>query len=459
MHANSLRHRLLKQLLWPLILILLMGAVFAYQFALRASSDANDLGLLDDALDLAKQVEVYQGKMTLKLPLAAQQMLLANNDDHVTYAAWDETGHLFSGDPRLLKLRMPRDDENHLFQNLILGDEESRDVVLRANANGKTMFIAVSQTTHGRNQLSDKIFLGLLLPEALLALISIIAILFGVRRGLSPVELLRDEIGNRSPHDLRSIDEAHAPLELRPIVHVINDLFTKLTTTFASHRRFIADAAHQLRTPLAALRSQIEVGLEQHPEDTKVLLQKLLATTQRTSHLANQLLSLARLEHTEQQLHEKALLDLQDVVREATVDFVAPAAQKKIDLNFLIAPSHVHGNSLLLRELVANLLDNAIRYTAIGGHIVVRLQTESDCCVLMVEDDGPGVPEAELENLGKPFHTLATSRSDGCGLGLAIVLEIARIHGAKVIFGHGQDNHGLSVRVEFHRNQAVKIHS
>ena len=455
MPSPSLRRRLLNQLLWPLIPILLTGAVFAYQFALRASADANDLGLLGDALDLSKQIKVNQGEMTLDLPSAAQQMLLAHNNDHLTYAAWNEAGQQFAGDSRLLKLGIPKADESHLFQNLILDGEENRGVVLRTNTEGKPTFVAITQTYHGRNQLSDKIFFGILLPEALLALIAITAILFGVQRGLSPVELLRDEIGRRSPNDLRPLDETLAPQELRPIIHIINNLFAKLIIRFASHRRFIADAAHQLRTPLAALRSQLEVNLEQPPEDTKLLLKQLLVTTERTSHLANQLLSLARLEHTDSSPYEQALLDLQDVVRAVTVDFVAPAAQKSIDLNFEIAPSLVHGNASLLRELMANLLDNAIRHTPHGGHIVVRLRTEHDSCVFTVEDDGPGVPPTELENLGKPFYTLGSSRPDGCGLGLAIVLEIARIHGAKASFGLGLDNHGLSACVEFHRYQAT----
>jgi two-component system sensor histidine kinase TctE len=449
MHTDSLRRQLLVRLLWPLAIILLLGSVFAYFFALHSAVNAYDLGILNDALDISRQVEVRQGRMTLNLPTAARQMLQTNNEDRVSYAAWDENGQVFAGNPKLQMADMLNPDENHLFQDIELEGEEQRALLLRDKAEGRVFYVAVAQTVHGRDHLTGGIFASILIPEALLALVSIVVILLGVRRGLSPVELLRDEITSRSSNDLRPIEEITAPAELTPIIHGINELLGNLASAFASHRRFIADAAHQLRTPLAALSSQIEVALEDPPADEKALLRQLLATTQRTTHLANQLLSLARLEHTEQFMYEVAAVELQQVLLETAADFVTLSARKGVELEFDLQPCRVAGSPLMLRELLSNLLDNAVRYTPAGGQVRVSMQTIAQHICLSIEDSGPGVPEEELAKLGTPFHRLPSDQTEGCGLGLAIVREIARLHGAEIFFARGADGHGLQVRIKF----------
>lgn len=445
----SLYQLLLRWLLGPLIIILLAGSVLAYLFSLRAAMNVYDLGLLDDALDLSKQVVVRDGKMQLALPPAALQMLQENNDDRVTYAAWDDRGHVFSGTPALFDSQGLPTEGVHRFRDLTLNGEQNRAIFMRGRAGGSAFFIAVAQTLHGRDRLRDGIFASILLPEALLALVSVAVILFGVRFALAPVKLLRNEIVSRSSADLRPIDEASAPAELFPVVHGINELLANLAHSFASHRRFIADAAHQLRTPLASLSSQIEVALEKPPSDVRTLLRELLATTQRTTHLANQLLSLARLEHTESSMLEVAAVSLERVCREASADFVTQAARKGVDLEFALESCQVRGSPLMLRELLANLLDNAIRYTPAGGRVEVALKRQQDLVFLTVEDNGPGVAEAEWPRLGTPFHRLTPEFPEGCGLGLAIVREIARLHEAHIVFGRNAAGQGLKVSVHF----------
>lgn len=441
----SLRRQLLRRLLWPFIVILLLGMSVAYVFAVRAATHATDLGLLDDAIDLAEQVDVKQGKIALELPLAAEQMLIANNDDREAYAAWDSKGVLISGDPRLMLLGTPSIDENQRFADFSLNNEANRAVILRRVIKNMTLFIAVAQTKHSRNRMSREIFIGLLTPEILLMLAAIIVIMFGVRRGLTPVERLRDVITSRSPNDLSYIDETSAPAELRPIIHGVNELLDKLSKALSDHRRFIADAAHQLRTPLAALSSQIEVSLEQPTTDTRTMLNQLLMTTRRTSHLANQLLSLARLEHTEHSACDKVVLHLHEVVREAAADLVSQAARKDIDIDFDLQPCMVKGSPILLRELLANLFDNAVRYVPQGGLVSVGLHVAGMLCVLTIEDNGPGVPESELSKLGVPFYRPESSHPGGCGLGLAIVKEIARLHDARIDFAIASQSGGLRV--------------
>lgn len=449
MHTDSLRRQLLKRLLWPLSIILLSGSVFAYFFALHSAVNAYDLGLLNDALDISRQIEMQNGRMILNLPPVARQMLLTNNQDRVNYAVWDQSGQVFSGEPKLQIADMLGPDESHLFQDIELNGEAQRAILLRGKVEGKLYYVTVAQTVHGRDHLAGGIFASILIPEALIALVAIAVILLGVRSGLSPVELLRDEIISRSSNDLRPIEEVAAPTELAPIIHGINELLENLAASFASHRRFIADAAHQLRTPLAALSSQIEVALLTPPADEKKLLQQLLATTQRTTHLANQLLSLARLEHTEQLMHEVATVELQEILREIAADFVTPAARKVVELDFDLQSCRIKGSALMLRELISNLLDNAVRYTPAGGLIHVSLQNRGQHVSLIVADNGPGVAEEELAQLGTPFHRLPSDQSEGCGLGLAIVREITRLHSAEILFARGAEGSGLRISISF----------
>ena len=450
MHPDSLRRQLLKRLLWPLSIILLSGSVFAYFFALNSAVNAYDLGLMNDALDISKQIEVQSGRLTLNLPVVARQMLLTNNQDRVSYAAWDESGQVFSGNPDLHMADLLRPDENHLFTGIELNGEAQRAILLRGKAEGKLYYIAVAQTEHGRAHLTGSIIAGILIPETMLVIVSIAVILLGIRSGLSPVELLRDEIIRRSSNDLRPIEEFAAPTELAPIIHGINSLLQNLATSFASHRRFIADAAHQLRTPLAGLSSQIEVALATPPADEKKFLQQLLASTRRTTHLANQLLSLARLEHTEQFMYEVARVELESLLLETAADFVSRGARKGVELEFDLQPCNVSGSPLMLRELLSNLLDNAVRYTPAGGRVCVAMQVMAQHILLTVEDNGPGVPEKELAKLGTPFHRLPSDQTEGCGLGLAIVREIARLHGAEIFFARGSGEDGLLVCIKFH---------
>lgn len=448
-HIDSLRRKLLKRLLWPLTIILLLGAGFSYYFAIRAAVNTYDLGLLDAALDISRLVNLEHGKLSLNLPPVASQMLQISNDDRVSFAAWSAEGELFAGNPKLLIRDALEFDENHIFEDINLNGEENRITVLRSELNKHTYYIAVAETLRGRNRLTRGIFISMLLPEALLALVSVLAVMFGVRRGLTPIEQLRDEIASRTSSDLKPIDESTAPAELAPIIHGINELLDNLASSFASHRRFIADAAHQLRTPLAALSSQLEVALEKPAENNKAMLQNLLHTTQRTTHLANQLLSLARLEHSEQSMYDSSRIDLQQLISDTAADFVTLGARKQVELEFDLQPASINGNPLLMRELIANLLDNAVRYTPRNGMVRVSLEESGNTVFLHVEDNGPGVPEAELEKLGTPFHRLPSDHAEGCGLGLAIVREIARLHQARIYFEKGEILPGLRINLVF----------
>jgi two-component system sensor histidine kinase TctE len=449
MRADSLRRQLFKRLLWPLATILLFGSAFAYYFALRSTVNAYDLGLLDDALDISRQISVHEGRMTLNLPPAASQMLQINDKDRVSYALWDASGTLLAGNDELVMVHALTADENYIFKDIKLNKERHRALLYRGNVDGRVVYIVVAQTVRGRDRLTGSVFASILLPEALILALSIGIVVLGVRSVLTPVEVLRDEISSRSSTDLSPVGESTVPEELAPIIHGINTLLGNLSASFASHRRFIADAAHQLRTPLAGLSGQIEVALEEPPADVRKLLHQLLETTQRTTHLANQLLSLARLEHTEQSMYEVTRVDLREIMLEAAASFVSLAARKGCELGFDLHPCYVNGSPLMLRELFSNILDNAVRYTPAGGYIAVSLNSLASHHLLVIEDNGPGVPEEELAKLGTPFHRLPSNQVEGCGLGLAIVCEIVRLHGAEILFEHASAGRGLKVIVKF----------
>lgn len=450
-NPTSLHQIFLRWLLWPLVVVLLVGSLMAYQFSMHAAMKVLDLGLYDNALDLSKQIQKGPRGLVIDLPPAALQMLQENNDDRVIYAAWDHGGHLFSGDGRLRRAQFASRTGPSVYEDLTLDGDTLRAVYIQGMIGDQPYSIAVAQTLHGRNRLSDGLFLSILVPVALLLLVSIGIILLGIRRVLVPVYQLRQDIGQRSANDLRALEERTAPAELRPIIHGINELLQDLALSLASHRRFIADASHQLRTPLASLSSQVEVAQEHPPADIRSWFQDILATTRRTTHLANQLLSLARLEHTEQSMIESVQVDLQQVCREVAVDFVARAERQQVELIFETIPLLVWGSPLMLRELLRNLLDNALRYTPEKGRIWIQLSrdTGDQAGQLILQDEGPGVPESELGKLGVPFHRVPGDQTQGCGLGLAIVQEIVRLHAAQLRISSSEPGTGLRVVVSF----------
>jgi len=447
--GDSLRRVLLRRVLWPLIAILLLGILLSYVLARHAAVNAYDASLLDAASDLSNQIEFHDKKFALELPSAAAEMLAINNEDRVIYAVRIDGGSLVAGDQSLFGLSTLAAGENYEFQDIELSGRLYRSIVLRREQHGAQLLFVVAQTVKGRENLLRDIFFSMLILGGALVLVSIAVVVNGVRMGLRPVESLRNDIASRSPNDLKPLADKSAPVELLPIIHGINELLEKLATSFAGYRRFIADAAHQLRTPLAALGSQLEVNLIQPPADVSALLRELLATTQRTSHLAAQLLSLARLEHTDGSAIDSRPVDFRVLAQETASEFVLRAARKEVELEFSIEPIVVRGSAILLRELLSNLLDNAVNYAPPHSVINVSLQRCGANVELVVMDAGVGVVDAELSKLGTPFHQLPTSLPNGCGLGLAIVREIAHIHGGDVMFEAGARGVGLLVRVHF----------
>jgi two-component system sensor histidine kinase TctE len=278
---------------------------------------------------------------------------------------------------------------------------------------------------------------------------------FAVRLVLRPLMILKNEVETRALSDLSNIDPALVHKEVRPLVAAMNGAMARTQDLIASQRRFIADASHQLRTPLAVLKTQAELALrENDPAAMRAIVGSIAGTTDGAIHLANRLLTLARIEHGSGSTPD-APVSLAEVARQVGLELALPAVQKGIDLALEADADDlttVPGQALLLHEMVSNLVDNAIRYTPAGGSVLLQVGREGNQVALAVSDSGPGIAAGDVDKVFMPFYRAqATLEANpgGTGLGLAIVRDIANLHGAGITLGQSGDGHGLSVRVIF----------
>jgi len=309
-------------------------------------------------------------------------------------------------------------------------------VSVQSPCGGGACNILVGETTVKRNRLTREILVSSLMPQLLLAAATLVIVWFGVKRGLGPLARLSEEIKARSPRDLRPIDAAAAPEETRPLVSALNDLLDEVAQAAQNQQRFLANAAHQLRTPLAGLRAHTELALAQPlPEAVRTQLDQVHQATIRTARLANQLLALARAEPGAR--GSDTAVDLKSVAEAEADSWVHQALARELDLGFELGTASVHGNEFLLREALANLVHNAIVYSNQGGRITVRTGARNGNAFVEVEDDGPGIPAAERERVLERFYRMPGTPGTGSGLGLAIVREIVAGHGASLAISDG----------------------
>lgn len=451
----SLREQLLVRLLVPVLLVTVISAVISYYYAFNFATLAYDYSLYDSALDISRQAVVVNGQVRVELPQAALDMLESDKHDSVYYMVKDAQDRFVTGYGGLpAPVNAPASGKPFYYDG-VYGENPIRVAALSVPIAGLPadqdhVLIVVAETLNKRHTLASEILLGMLLPEILLVGLIGLLIWHGVARGLRPLVELQAEIANRSYRDLGPLPVQNAPGEVRALVGAMNDLLGRLSAALSAQQRFIADAAHQLRTPLAGLRTQTELALRQDdPEEVRRTLRQIDTATVRTTHLVNQLLSLARAEPGANRLNTTASLDLAELARATTTEWVPRALARNIDLGFDGATGAIiEGDRVLLTEMLSNLLDNAIRYTQTGGQVTVRVSTTEAGVQLCVEDNGPGIPVEERERVFERFHRLLGNGADGCGLGLAIVREIAQGHGARVRLEPGAGG-GTRVTVEF----------
>ncbi len=442
-NAESSRRSLLGEILdWmlaPLFLLWPMSIAITYVVAQNLANVPYDLGLANALQVLGQQVEVHDDVVSLPMSAPARLALRIRENDGVFWKAMGPSGDLLGGDGELpTPERTPSDQPNiTYYENHALRDFEIRIAYtwmdLSARGSGPVLLVA-AESVDRRTQLANDIIKGVIIPQFIVLPIAVVLVWFGLSRGVAPINALQRRLRARRPDDLSPIDERLAPSEIGPLITAMNDLLSRLEATLLAQKRFVADAAHQLKTPLAGLRTQAELAMRGEPQtDTQESLEQIIAGTTRATRLVNQLLLMANAENPNTM--EMSPLDLTHLAQDHIHKWIHTALQKNIDLGFEGAdqPLYIQGQNLLLGEALNNLIDNAIRYTPAYGQITVSLHDYSDRVVLAVEDSGPGIPPEERGRVFDRFYRVLGSGVDGSGLGLAIVREIAQRHHASVV--------------------------
>jgi two-component system sensor histidine kinase TctE len=453
--APSIRRQLIYWLVLPLSAALVFSAVIVHKLASDFVTEAYDRALYDSALDLSRRLRLKDGHVVVDLPPAARDMLEVDDLDRVFYQVRASTGELIIGTANLPHPRALVDRRPVYYYGRHL-DYDLRLVALRVpydpDDEHALALVVVGETMIRREQLAKEILAGVVISHLTLIVMVAVSIYLGVWHGLLPLKRLRQQLENRSHRDLTPLDEPQTPIEIRPMVHATNEFMQRLERAIASQQRFIAHAAHQLRTPLAGLKTHAELALRENTvEAARERVHALMFATDRSARLVNQLLSLARAEPASRAFTAPTSVDLGQLARETTTEWVPRAIERGVDLGLSLGKDRVQmiGDPVLLRELLNNLIDNSIRYTGAGGHVTVRVDAGAEGSTLTVEDDGPGIAPPDRERVFQRFVRLDADDSDGCGLGLAIVREIADLHGGTVTITDGPGEKGTSVRTSF----------
>ena len=444
---RSLFGEILDWMLVPLLLLWPMSIAITYLVAKSIANHPFDRALEDRVTVLAQQIKEQDGKLALALPAAAREFVRADDVDTTYYQLLDQQSNQLEGDR---DIPLPADEERAPIWTVQLRNDTVKQADVRVAymyvnpAKSKTdngplrlVLVQLAETLDKRTELANQIVKGVILPEFIILPIALALVWFALSRGLLPLAELQQRIRRRQPGDLSPIDSRQVPEEITPLVGSLNDMLERLGQNIASQKRFIADAAHQMKTPLAGMRMQSELALRQtSEEEIHRSLMQLAKSSESATRLVNQLLALARAENQTPEASPLQPLELTELAREAVQAWVQTSFANKIDLGFE-QPGHAvmtRGNPTMLRELLNNLLDNALRYTPAGGSVTLRVRADFSerHAAIEVEDTGPGIPAAERSHVFERFYRILGSTADGSGLGLAIVREIAQQHNAEI---------------------------
>lgn len=474
--TTTLRNRLLVLLVLPVCMLAIAGSWWGYRSAETAAGqhDQRLLRLLPQLADSVMAPAIGKDMEPLMALSPSIDDFVRNRSGITGFAVADLDGHVLAGDP-WISVVVPTTPAAE-FHSQEFGGITYRVAVQRAmTAGAGEMVVALADGSDVRQQWRHQLLTHVLLPNMLVVVVAALLIYWSVRKAFKPLLDLAQAVESRSPRDLSPIDETTSPKEVRPLVQSLNRLFGLVQAQSETQRRFVADAAHQLRTPLAALQAQVEAWAlmaaqverlgppstrpeSDQPQSGLFLqteqIEKLRNATRRTSQLAHQLLALSRADarHVQSQAHER--VDLKELCENLLEAFWDSAAAKQIDLGLEVEAVYISGQAWLLRELLSNLVDNAIKYTPSGGLVTLRcgrrrLGGRQPQAFLQVEDDGPGVPLGETERILERFYRLPGSVGEGSGLGLAIAHEIAQGHHATLRLTPGAGQRGLQVTLVF----------
>ena len=475
---RSLFGEILDWMLIPLLLILPLSLVLIWLVAQNTAGKPFDRALEYNVQALAQLVKVEKSKAHLNLPAPAREILRADDADIIYYQVLGIGGEYVAGERELPQPYL--EDKPLIGKVYIRADEyQGRDIRVaylwvdlqtaqERRSGDQPVLIQVAETLEKRSTLATEIIKGVMLPQLLMLPLVVLLIWLALIRGTEPIKELEQRIRQRKSDDVSPLDLADVPREISPLIASVNDLLARLKDSMIIQKRFLADAAHQLKTPLAGLHMQADLALREgvSTEDLKHSLKQVGRCSVRATRTVNQLLALARAEATGSEV-AKTPVNLARIVIESVRDALPQALDKRMDLGFddtsRVRDGTLLGNAVLLKELVRNLLENAIHYTPERGVITARVLQDhySGALSVQVEDTGPGIPAAERERVLQPFYRMNDSlsnRVDGSGLGLAIVQAIARQHQAIVVVEDAhpsQDPVGTRLTIRFETRSAA----
>jgi two-component system sensor histidine kinase TctE len=450
----SIKKQLLFWLIAPLFLLSLVSAAISYWLALQLSNEIYDELLVNTADSVVARIDYVNGKRVIDFPESAEAMFRHLDKDKFFYKIYSQEGKFVSGDDFLPYLSAV--PGNVHFADIKVIGEPVRMVSLygpKTPSQEKPLIVAVAETCNARANMAHKILFTIIALQAMIITGGAVALWIGVNKGLAPLHKIGTALGRRSPTDLSPVIIERAPPEVTPMIDSINGLLSELKIYFASQSRFVSDAAHQLRTPLAGLKTFVDLGSQQvEDERSRKIFEQLNIGVMRMTQMVNRLLTLAAAEAAPERGKIENQVDL-NIVAEDVVQTVWSAwrLKSKTKMSFIPASGTaiINGNESSLRDLVENLVHNAILYTPEGGVVQVSV-TNNDDIELVVEDNGPGIPVSEREKVFDRFYRLHTATNcTGSGLGLSIVKEIAERHGATVSLQAGETGPGCKFIVKF----------
>ena len=465
--------------------IFIIFAIATYFLANYYANLAYDKSLYRTALALSEQVEEtplikgqkytnhLQENIEIHLPEIAKDLLEYDEEDDIYFRIYGPNGDLMQTHTELPLPKVLPDSDKHLYFDAMLNGDRLRVVVFALPLTQKqgNVLVMVGETLTKRTKMADDIIATMLVPQLLMLFLVSVILYIAVQRGLLPLERLRMAFKKHSVDDLNPISDANEPVELKPLLSAFNELMASVKASVERQQRFVADAAHQLKTPLAGMKTQLDLALldtTNHEEnvgetDHKPLneaLNQARHASMQMSHMVTQLLSLTKAEPEAGRYLQQVSFDLKQLAQEVTAEWVPKALEKSIDLGFesSLKIANIDGNAVLLRELINNLLDNAIRYTPMDGKITVSLilETQDSAAesrqhhtVLSVSDNGIGIAQKHQMRVFERFYRVLGTEQEGSGLGLTIVQEIAARHHAKVVLSSEGEHKGTTIKVKF----------
>lgn len=429
------------------MLLALCGGLIHYFNSIAPNVISSDRRLKAAANALMLHLGVDNGRFTLDANPTGRPAVPPA--DSIDYALRDVQGRLLLGDARLEAVPISHSNAD-VFTVAEINQQSVRTLTTRFNTRGGVVFITVADAHRAGEPAVRYSFMSTLLWDFVQLDITLVLVWVGIKLGLRPVTKLRDEIGARSALDLRPIDEASVPREIAPVAVTLNRLFQMLRSSVQSQQQFIANTAHQLRTPLTGMQAQLDLLLTEpaaHPVRDR--LQTLQAGVRQLAHAANQLLSLARADPAVNIAAKEQPVQLHSLAADVVARHIDRSLQSDIDLGVEVQPVSILADPSLLDDLLSNLVDNALKYTPCGGRVTVSAGELEGRPYLSVEDTGPGIPAAERRLVRQRFYRLPNSSGHGTGLGLAIVDEIAQLYDATMVIDAGANGIGTRVTVQF----------